>query len=170
MIRRAVAVLVIDTPAAIACSAPSSASGSRVRVLLPVWWCPFLLILKPERRRAYDPSPVGRLCGRSEDDLSALHSHAGRYCRSLTELPIDNCGHESAISTHCSDVTLPPAPRLWGAVPLTTLSLKDEVAMLARRPTARERSGCLPRGPDRRAVGRPGRGRVAASRPSWRRR
>jgi hypothetical protein len=56
MILLAVEVLVIDIPAAIASSAVSLASGSRSRVLLLVW-CPFLLILKPERRRACDPSP-----------------------------------------------------------------------------------------------------------------
>ena len=78
-------LLVIDTPAAIACSALSSTSGSTLRVLLLVW-CPFLLILKPERRRAYDPSPVGRLCGKSEDGL---------YC--VAAYPFDHLG-DSAIN------------------------------------------------------------------------
>ena len=87
MIGRAVAVLVIDGPAAIACSALSWASGSRSRVLLPVCWCHCLLILKPERWRAYDPSPVGRLCGRNEDDL---------YC--IAAYPFDHVG-DSAIYT-----------------------------------------------------------------------
>ena len=44
------------------------------------------------------------------------------------------------------------------------------VSFCARRPAARGRSGGLARGPHRRAVGRPGSGRAAASRPSWRRR
>ena len=44
------------------------------------------------------------------------------------------------------------------------------VSAVARRPTVRGRCGCPARGPRWRAVGRPGRGRAAAFRPSWRRR
>jgi hypothetical protein len=67
--------------------------GKRIEVacapacVVSLVWCPFLLILKPDRRRAYDPSPVGRLCGRSEDDL---------YC--IAAYPFDHVG-DSAINT-----------------------------------------------------------------------
>jgi hypothetical protein len=55
-------------------------------VLLLVW-SSFLLILNPERRRAYNPSPVGRLCDRSEDNLSCIAAY-----------PFDHVG-DSAINT-----------------------------------------------------------------------
>jgi hypothetical protein len=60
--------------------------GKRIEVVCAPA-CPFLLILKPERRRAYNPSPVGRLCGKSEDDL---------YC--VAAYPFDHVG-DSAINT-----------------------------------------------------------------------